>query len=42
MESSKLPDTKFETMFVRMLKELCENFKSMEKDIETIKRTSQK
>ena len=43
MEARKLPDTEFKTMVIRMLKELSENFNSMKKDTETIKkRTSRK
>ena len=45
METSKLPDTEFKTMVIRMLmglsenlKELCENFNSVKKDIETLKK----
>ena len=38
MEASKLPGTEFKTMVIRMLKELSENFNSMKKDIETIKK----
>ena len=43
MEARKLPDTEFKTMVIRMLKELSENFNSMKKDTETLKkRTSRK
>ena len=38
MEASKLPDIEFKTKVMRMLKELSENFNSMKKDIETIKK----
>ena len=38
IEASKLPDTEFKAMVIRMLKELSENFHSMKPDIETIKR----
>lgn len=38
MEVSKLPETQFKTMVIRMLRKLSENFSSMENDIETIKR----
>lgn len=46
MEASKLLDTEFKTMVVRMLEELSENFDkektSIKKYIETIKRSCQK
>ena len=38
MEASKLPDTQFKTMVIRMLKKLSENFDSIKKDMETIKK----
>ena len=44
LETSSLPDAEFKTWFIRMLNELkgridelSENFKSMKKDMETIK-----
>ena len=37
-EASKLLDTEFKTMVVKILKELSENFNSIKKDIETIKK----
>ena len=36
MEASELPDTKFKTIVITMLKELSDNFNSMKKDIYTI------
>ena len=44
METSNLLDAECKTLVIRMLKELSENFNSMKKNIETIKkkRTSQK
>ena len=38
MVASKLEDTEFKTMVTMMLKELSENFNSIKKDIETIKK----
>ena len=39
MEESKLPDTEFKTMVIRMLKELSENFNQVKnKSIETVKK----
>ena len=38
MEASKLPNTEPKTLIIRMFKELSENFDSMKKDIETIKK----
>ena len=37
MEASKLPDTEFKRMVIKMFKELSENLNSMKKNIETIK-----
>ena len=42
MGESKLPDTEFKAMVIRILKELGENFNRIKKDMETIKRTTQK
>ena len=42
MKASKLPDTEFKAMVIRILKELGENFNRIKKDMETIKRTTQK
>ena len=39
METSKLPATEFKTMVIKMLKELNENFNSIETDTETIKKS---
>ena len=36
MEASKLPDTEYQPMVIRMLKELRENFNSIKKDMKTI------
>ena len=38
MEARKLLDTGFKTIVIRLFKELSENFNSMKKDIETIKK----
>ena len=39
IEASKLPDTEFKTMVIRMLKELSENFNQVKnKSIETVKK----
>ena len=38
MEVSNLPDIEFKGMFIRMLKEPSENYSSMKKDTETIKK----
>ena len=37
MEASRLPDTEFKTMVIRILRELSETFNSIKKDIQTIK-----
>ena len=42
MEASKLPDTELKTMVIRMLKELSENFNSMENEMKPIKKNQQK
>ena len=42
MEASKLKDTEYQPMVIRMLKELCENFNSMKKGTETIKKNLSK
>ena len=43
MEAGKLLHTEFKTTIIRLLKELSENFNSIKKNMETIKkRTSQK
>ena len=38
MEASKLPDTEFKTMVIRMLKELLEDFNHIKKGMETLKK----
>ena len=38
MEASKIPDTEFKTIVIKVLKELSENFNSMKKDMEIIKK----
>ena len=38
MEASKLSDTEFKQMVIRMLKEFSENFNSITKGMETIKK----
>ena len=38
MEASKLTDTEFKTTVIRMLKEPSENFNSIKKAMETIKK----
>ena len=38
MEASNLPDTEFKNILIRLLKEFSENFNSMKKDIETLKK----
>ena len=38
MEANNFPDLKFKKMVIRMLKELNENYNSMKKEIETIKK----
>ena len=35
MEATKLPDTEFKTMVIRMLKELSENFNCIKENMET-------
>ena len=38
MEASKIPDTEFKTRVIKVLKELSENFNSIKKDMEIIKK----
>ena len=38
MEASKIPDTEFKTIVIKVLKELSENFNSIKKDMEIIKK----
>ena len=38
MEASNLPDIPFKAIVIRMLNKLSENFKSIKKDIKTIKK----
>ena len=38
MEISNLREAEFKTLLIRMLKELSENFNSIKKDMETIKK----
>ena len=42
METSKLLDAAFKTLVIRILSELSENFNSIKKGMEVIKRTSHK
>ena len=42
IETSNLLDTEFRKMVIRIPKELNENYNSMKKNIETIKKNSQK
>ena len=38
MEASKIPDTEFKTIVIKVLKELSENFNSIKKEMEIIKK----
>ena len=42
METSDLSDIEFKVMFLRLLKELSENYNSIKKTIETMKKNSRK